>query len=209
MDWTCHLLSPWPCRCQHLCLFASAVFLWLSVHCRDLFSDDFLRAQTTGPLTGLAGSRTPLQWLCGTISMAVLPPGMWLPCAVWGTAHRGQLQICGSSFKSCSVRFAEMCSWCPGGPRVARGPCECQCWPGAVTAAQESVPVLGKSCSPEPSTLVWVWKNDWAICAPLGNGLPTAHPCFFSSLDFRNECQCNAVKKKKIQVNYCMETWDL
>ncbi|KAK2511706.1 Ncoa6 [Columba guinea] len=26
------------------------------------------------------------------------------------------------------------------------------------------------------------------------------------ALRFRNECQCNAVKKKKIQVNYCMET---
>lgn len=75
-----------------------------SVDCTDLFSNHFLRTQTAGLLTGRAGSKTPPRVLCSSISVApgaVLPPGIQLPCGTWGTGHRGQLKIFGSSFKGC------------------------------------------------------------------------------------------------------------
>lgn len=126
MHWTCHLLSPWPCRCQHLCLFASAVFLWLGVHCRDLFSNDFLGSQTTGLLTGMAGSKTPLQWLCGTISMAVLPPGMWLPCATWGQHIGDSDQYLALLSKAVLLGLHKCAADTAGAWRAARGPRVCQ-----------------------------------------------------------------------------------
>lgn len=52
----------------------------------------------------MAGSKTPPRVLCSSISVApgaVLPPGIQLPCGTWGTGHRGQLKIFGSSFKGC------------------------------------------------------------------------------------------------------------
>lgn len=119
---------------------------------------------------------------------AVLPPGCGSPVTVGGQhlgdSHRPLALLAKALLGCVSVQLTELClqSSCP---RVS--------------------PAAGE-ISPEVSTLVGVWKNVRAICAPLGNGLPTAYPCFFSSLDFRNECQCNAVKKKKIQVNYCMKT---
>lgn len=81
------------------------------------------------------------------------------------------------------------------------------CW-SSLESGGRAVRALRQLGARPPAFALWCGlSGTQAQCVQLcSTALPTPYPRLFSSLDFRNECQCNAVKKKKIQVNYCMET---
>lgn len=91
-----------------MCVFLHQLCSCDSGDTADLFSNDFPRAETTGLVTGMAGSKTSLMvvWHHVHGSWSCSSSWMRLPCDCGGTALGGQSQTFGSPCKG-SVGLCE------------------------------------------------------------------------------------------------------